>query len=83
MILAEVANTLDPYIVLANYGVLGCLALGLLTGRVIPAKQYEQCIADRDREHAELANLRQRTEEQIIPAMIRNTDLLTRLLKEP
>jgi hypothetical protein len=70
------ATDLGPYAQIANYGILGLIALALFQGRVVPAKQYDQAIADRDREHGELVALRQRTEEQIIPAMVRSTEIL-------
>jgi len=76
------ATAADPYVVVANYGLLGAVAIAFFTGRVVSAKQYEQALADRDREHGELVALRVKTEEQFIPAIIRNTELMVRLVEK-
>lgn len=76
---ASTATDLGPYTQILNYGILGLTALALFQGRLVPAKLYEQALADRDREHGELVSLRQRTEEQLIPALIRATEIMTRI----
>lgn len=78
-VLADVTTDLTPYTSIANYGILGLIAYALFTGRVVPAKLYEQALGDRTREHEELIALRTKTEDQFIPSIIRNTELLSRV----
>lgn len=78
-VLADVSTDLAPYTQIANYGLLGLITYALFTGRIVPARLYDQALADRAREHEELIALRVKTEEQFIPAVIRNTELLSRV----
>lgn len=72
--------TVNFVVTLANYGTVGVLAMLLLTGRLVSKSMYDQALKDRDRDHGELAALRQKLEDVIIPGFVRMTDLTQRLI---
>lgn len=78
---AEAATDLGPYTQILNYGILGLTALALFQGRLVPAKLYEQALADRDREHGELVALRTKVEDQILPALVLSNEVMARLAR--
>lgn len=78
--LAAASDTgLGPYAQLANYGVLGLLALGFFRGYIVSDKHYAEMRDDRDQARGELVSLRVKMDEQVIPALIRVTDLMGRV----
>jgi hypothetical protein len=81
-VLAQTANDLGPYTVWANYGILGLIALGFFAGRIVSSKHYDEMRNDRDRARDELAQVRQRLDEQILPALTRSTDVLVRMAEK-
>lgn len=68
--------------VIAQYGTAGVIAYLLITGKLASAAVLERALADRDREHGELIELRRRLDEQVTPALIRATDVMARLATE-
>lgn len=82
MVLALDTTTTDPYVIIANYGLLGAITLAFFTGRVVSAKQYNEMKEDRDKARGELAALRQKLDEQTLPALVRTTDLLAKLAEK-
>jgi hypothetical protein len=76
------ATDLGPYTIWANYGILGLIALGFFTGKVVAAKHYEEMRGDRDQAREELALVRQKLDEQILPALTRSTDVLVRMAEK-
>lgn len=83
LFLGDVPLSADPYVTLANYGILGLIALGFFTGKIVSSKHYEQALKDRDRDHGELVALRAKLEDHIIPGFVRMTDLSDKLLDRP
>lgn len=79
-----VAQTQDlgAYAQFANYGILGLISLGFFAGRIVSAKHYDEMRDDRDKAREELALVRQRLDEQILPALTRSTDVLVRLAEK-
>ena len=80
-VLAQTAD-LGPYTVWANYGILGLIAFGFFAGRIVSSKHYDEMRDDRDRAREELAAVRQRLDEQILPALTRSTDVLVRMAEK-
>lgn len=80
-VLAQTAD-LGPYTVWANYGILGLIAFGFFAGRIVSAKHYDEMRSDRDQARDELAAVRQRLDEQILPALTRSTDVLVRMAEK-
>jgi hypothetical protein len=81
-IIAQTSNDLGPYTVWANYGILGLIAFGFFAGRIVSSKHYDEMRTDRDRAREELAAVRQRLDEQILPALTRSTDVLVRMAEK-
>lgn len=70
---------LQPYATFAQFGIVGVALWAFFTGKVVSAKHYDEMKADRDKARDELASIRQKLDEQIIPALTRSTDLMGRL----
>jgi len=70
---------LGPYAQLANYGILGLLAVALVQGKLVSAKHYAEMRADRDQARGELVALRTKMDEQVIPTLTRVLDLMARM----
>lgn len=77
--LVSATPDLGPYAQLANYGIIGLIALGFFQGKLVSAKHYNEMRADRDAARAELILLRTKMDEQVIPVLTRVVDLLARL----
>ena len=80
-VIAQVEN-IGPYAQFANYGILGLIALGFFMGKIVSAKHYEEMRDDRDKAREELALVRQKLDEQILPALTRSTDVLVRMAEK-
>jgi hypothetical protein len=78
------AQTTDvaPFAQFANYGILGLIAFGFFAGKIVSSKHYEEMRQDRDKAREELALVRQKLDEQILPALTRSTDVLVRLAEK-
>lgn len=70
---------------LVQYGILGLVVLGFLTGRIVPGWVHKTDVAERDQAearkaelHAEIRELNKLFREQVIPALVRTTDTLAR-----
>jgi hypothetical protein len=81
VVLAQ-STELGPYAQLANYGILGLIALGFFTGKIVSSKHYDEMRVDRDKAREELALVRQKLDDQILPALTRSTDILVRLAEK-
>lgn len=81
VVIAQTAD-LGPYAQMANYGILGLIAIGFFTGRIVAAKHYEEMRTDRDKAREELALVRQKLDDQILPALTRSTDVLVRMAEK-
>ena len=80
-VLAQTAD-LGPYTVWANYGILGLIAFGFFAGRIVSSKHYDEMRHDRDKAREELALVRQKLDDQILPALTRSTDVLVRMAEK-
>lgn len=78
LVAAEAASA--PWAELADDGILGLLALALIFGQLVPRALYGEMRADRDQARSELISLRQRMDEQVVPALTRSTDAMARLM---
>jgi hypothetical protein len=75
-------NSIGDFTSLAQYGVVGLLVVALLFGQAVPgyiAKQKDARIAALE---AENAAMRAKMEDDVIPALVRTTDLLARLTED-
>lgn len=75
-------SELGPWAQFANYGILGLIALGFFAGKIVSAKHYEEMRGDRDKAREELALVRQKLDDQILPALTRSTDVLVRMAEK-
>lgn len=73
---------MNQYLPLFNYGILGILAFALFRGHLVSRDLYNEMKQDRDQARGELASLRAKIEDTIIPGYTRMTDLATRLLEQ-
>lgn len=73
---------LGIYAQFANYGILGLISLGFFAGRIVSSKHYDEMREDRDKAREELALVRQKLDDQILPALTRSTDVLVRLAEK-
>lgn len=78
------AQSVDPptYAQFANYGILGLIAFGFFAGKIVSSKHYEEMRTDRDKAREELALVRQKLDDQILPALTRSTDVLVRMAEK-
>jgi hypothetical protein len=58
-----------------NYGTLGLLTIGWLSGKIRRGADYDQLRAENDR-------LRQVFEDRVLPALIKTNELVSRLAEE-
>lgn len=78
------AQTTDvaPFMQFANYGILGLIAFGFFAGKIVSSKHYDEMRHDRDKAREELALVRQKLDDQILPALTRSTDVLVRMAEK-
>lgn len=81
VILAQ-ATDAPTYAQFANYGILGIIALGFFAGKIVSSKHYDEMRTDRDKAREELALVRQKLDDQILPALTRSTDVLVRMAEK-
>jgi hypothetical protein len=62
-----------------QYGALGLVVLGFITGWVWPRPSVERLLRDLERQQGQLDSLVKVYQEQVIPVLSRATDHLTRL----
>lgn len=65
---------------LAQYGVLGMVVLAFIFGKMVPGYIYEKRTAEYEAEKAENRRLEKTIEEQVIPALLRSTDIMGKVL---
>lgn len=65
---------------LAQYGVLGLVVLALIFGKIVPGYIYERKVAEYEAEKAENRRLEETVKEQVIPALLRSTDMMAQVL---
>lgn len=63
---------------LVNYGTLGLLVLGLISGKIATGRERDREAARADKAESELAAIRLKVEDQVIPLLTRATDLMAR-----
>ena len=81
VVLAQSPDT-PTYAQFANYGILGIIAFGFFAGRIVSSKHYDEMRHDRDKAREELALVRQKLDDQILPALTRSTDVLVRMAEK-
>lgn len=81
VMLAQTADV-APYMQFANYGILGLIAFGFFMGKIVSSRHYDEMRTDRDKAREELALVRQKLDDQILPALTRSTDVLVRMAEK-
>lgn len=64
----------------ASYGALGLVVLGFLFRKIVPGWIYEQVTEDLQRERANNQLLEETIKERVIPALLKSTDVMDRVL---
>ena len=62
-----------------QFGVLGIVAIGFVLGKIVPGYILDRIQKELDSKNAEMAQLRSKMENEVIPALTRVTDLMTRI----
>lgn len=65
---------------IAQYGVLGFVVLAFIFGKMVPGYIYEKRSQEYEAEKAENRRLEQTIQEQVIPALLRSTDIMAQVL---
>lgn len=65
---------------IAQYGVLGLVVLAFIFGKIVPGYIYEKAKQEHEAEKAENRELEKTVKEQVIPALLRSTDMMAQVL---
>jgi Na+/phosphate symporter len=75
---AAAADSLDPVSLIQNFGFPMAFALMLLAGLIVTKREYDRMRADRDEERAARIALQKTLVDDVVPALTRSTDAVTR-----
>lgn len=64
----------------ASYGALGLVVLGFLFRKIVPGWIYDQVVEDLQKERANNQLLEETIKERVIPALLKSTDVMDRVL---
>jgi hypothetical protein len=72
----------DQIIQLVNYGVLGIIVIGAVTGFVEFKPSITRLVRENDRQHTQIEGLVSTYEERVIPVLVAANEMLARLAEE-